>query len=85
MEQTKGFPNPIEKFNLQTPKLEKLFPKGILPFQNDQRFFNVIFPVQENQDLYKITTEQILQQTLSNDVLPAYRFRTYNCEGCLED
>ena len=81
----KGFPHPIEKFNLRSPKLDKLFANGILPSQDDQRFFNVRFPVEENQDLYKITTEQILQMPLSNDVLPAYRFRSYNCEGRLEE
>lgn len=73
----KDFPSPIEKFNLRTPELEKIFPNGILPSQDDQRFFNVRFPVEENQGLFMITTEQILQQPLSNAALPAYRFRTY--------
>jgi hypothetical protein len=73
--------NPIKKFGLSSSKLEKQFPKGILPSHGDPRFFNVRFPVEDNRDLFRITMEQILARPLKNEFLPGFRFRTYNCEG----
>jgi hypothetical protein len=77
----KSFHNPVQKFGLSPSKLEKLLPEGILPSQGDPRFFNVRFPVEENQDLFRITTKEILARPLKNESLPAFRFRTYNLEG----
>ncbi len=77
----KNFENPVQKFGLSSPKIEKLFPKGLLPSQGAQRFFNVRFLVEDNQDLFKITKEEILAHPLKNESIPAFRFRTYNFEG----
>jgi hypothetical protein len=77
----KNFENPVKKFGLKSPSLDKLFPNGILPSQEDARFFNVRFPVEENKGLFRITEEEILACPLRKESLPAFRFRTYNCEN----